>query len=319
LASPVHRTFTDMRERLTDFSPCLGISVFALLQVLSGHFHRTRDRHWSQSIRPWLSDSRLSVSNDTLFILGSGTSVTTLIQDNFEEIATHDSIGLNHWVAHRFVPSAYSFEIDQANMAGMRALLDSHIERSLELASRPLVLRFPSSHQRMGKIQDFGDVLQQLPQELLPRLFLSLDVNIALSNPDQLPAVYECLLSKHWVRLLHMLNQQTAQRGSVVWATLWGIVCGYRRIVLVGVDLNDDGRYFWEVDQECLATTNDYYLTPRPTVGLHATADPGTALCTTTRILKAIAPVARANFGTEIEVATPNSSLSTFLNRYKFD
>lgn len=315
----LHRTLTNRRERLVSTFPCLGTSIFAMLQVLSGYVHRTRDPYWTRSVRLWRPDSGLSDSTDTLFVLGSGTSVVTLTQEHFREIGNHDSIGLNHWVAHEFVPSAYSFEINPTNRPGMRALLDTHAKRYVELASCPLILRFPSSHQRLGQIKRGEDVAQCIPQELFPRLFISLDVNIALSNPDQLSAVYRCLLGKYWMSLMRMLNQQTAQRGSVVWATLWGITRGYRRIVLVGVDLNHDGRYFWEVDQSCLASTSDYYLKPEPSSGLHATADPGAASCTTTRILKAIAPIAATRFGTTIEVGTPNSSLSTFLGRYRFE
>ena len=315
----LHRTLTRRREALVAASPCLGTTIFALLQVLSGYIHRTRDPYWTQSVRLWRPDSRLSQSNDTLFILGSGTSVTTLTREHFREIENHDSIGLNHWIAHKFVPSAYSFEINLTDVAGMRGLLDTHVERAPVVARCPLIFRFPSSHQRLGQIERSEDIAHWIPQELFPRLFISLDVNIALSNPNQLSAVYRCLLGKYWMNLMRMLNQQTAQRGSVVWATLWGITRGYRRIVLVGVDLNHDGRYFWEVDQSCLASTSDYYLKPKPSSGLHATADPGAASCTTTRILKAIAPIAATRFGTIIEVGTPNSSLSAFLGRYRFE
>jgi hypothetical protein len=48
--------------------------------------------------------------SDTLFILGSGPSINQIRRERWETIAQHDSVGMNFWLYHRFVPTFYFYE-----------------------------------------------------------------------------------------------------------------------------------------------------------------------------------------------------------------
>jgi len=49
---------------------------------------------------------------DTLFVLGAGQSINNLTDENFHEIEKYDSIGVNGFAYHNFVPKFHSFELE---------------------------------------------------------------------------------------------------------------------------------------------------------------------------------------------------------------
>jgi hypothetical protein len=44
-------------------------------------------------------------TSDTMFILGGGESINDVTKQQWEHVAKHDSMGMNFWPVHRFVPS----------------------------------------------------------------------------------------------------------------------------------------------------------------------------------------------------------------------
>lgn len=54
-------------------------------------------------------------SSDTLFILAAGQSINNLTDSEFAEIAKADSIGINGFANHSFVPTFHSFELENQN------------------------------------------------------------------------------------------------------------------------------------------------------------------------------------------------------------
>jgi hypothetical protein len=49
-------------------------------------------------------------TSDTLFILGSGSLINELDDDDWRLIAAHKSVGFNFWPIHKFVPTYYFYE-----------------------------------------------------------------------------------------------------------------------------------------------------------------------------------------------------------------
>ena len=49
-------------------------------------------------------------SSDKLFILAPGSSINNITKNEFQEISNHDSIGLNYFIFHEFVPTNYLIE-----------------------------------------------------------------------------------------------------------------------------------------------------------------------------------------------------------------
>lgn len=65
-------------------------------------------------------------SSDTLFILGAGQSINNLSDDNFLEIKKADSIGINGFANHKFVPTFHSFELEnQHNSTSLNMFIDT--------------------------------------------------------------------------------------------------------------------------------------------------------------------------------------------------
>ena len=50
-------------------------------------------------------------SSETVFILGSGGSIAEISEREWDLIDSHDSIGLNRWPIHDFVPTYYVLEL----------------------------------------------------------------------------------------------------------------------------------------------------------------------------------------------------------------
>lgn len=48
--------------------------------------------------------------SDTVFLLGSGSSINAITEQRWRGISKRDSIGLNFWIRHPFVPTMYFFE-----------------------------------------------------------------------------------------------------------------------------------------------------------------------------------------------------------------
>jgi len=57
-----------------------------------------------------LNKLRPRKTSDTVFLLGSGSSINHMGADRWDLIAAHDSIGLNLWPIHPFVPTFYVCE-----------------------------------------------------------------------------------------------------------------------------------------------------------------------------------------------------------------
>ena len=55
-------------------------------------------------------DLRPLKTSDTVFILGSGWSINEITDARWSIIARHDSIAMNFWPFHPFVPRIYLFE-----------------------------------------------------------------------------------------------------------------------------------------------------------------------------------------------------------------
>ncbi|MGC1298446.1 MAG: hypothetical protein WA869_25750, partial [Alloacidobacterium sp.] len=49
-------------------------------------------------------------ASDTLFILGSAWSINDISDERWQIIGRHDSVGINFWPVHPFVPRFFHFE-----------------------------------------------------------------------------------------------------------------------------------------------------------------------------------------------------------------
>ena len=239
-----------------------------------------------------------------MYILGSGASIADLSDRAFELIGKHDSIGFNFWLVHDFVPTYYLAETSPA--AGRNSVFfDLLSQRQVDFANTPLILQY--KHWRRHQ-KGFGDI----PARLRNNVYLH--APWALLSPH--PAVVSWQIkrwckrraSREW-RLMHLLHH----RATLCLAIVFGAVCGYSKLVLVGIDLRDT-RYFWEVD--------DRRWSGRPVPDniqeneIHATADArlNSSLRTlpATEFLLQLKTLWLDPAGIEVTVANPESLLIDF-------
>ena len=181
--------------------------------------------------------------SDTLFILGTGPSINDLTEIDWKDIALHDSIGLNYWLYHPFVPTFYHFETfkspfkegsDETYYSHLLKWLDRKrdyrnvcwfFNRTLLVKEAGLSIREVAAHvYRFGIRADsflYKGVsgFEKACQSLDPTAFAK--TAQALSDPH--------------------IHPKAASLGVVLSIAF---TMGYKQIVLLGVDLTDP-RYFW--------------------------------------------------------------------------
>lgn len=83
-------------------------------------------------------------SSDTLFVLGSGASVCQYSHDQWATIGMADSIGMNNWILHDFVPTFYAAELI-ADESWLQTYSSNLIRRLPEYGHTLIILRWVTS------------------------------------------------------------------------------------------------------------------------------------------------------------------------------
>ena len=119
--------------------------------------------------------------SDTIFIMGSGSSINTISEDQWNIISKNDSLGLNFWIIHDFIPTFYCYE--EPNISGNRKKIFYDIlNKKKELLSEsPIIIKdlLPS------KIS-----FDRIPQNLKKNIDLSRDFDIPSKGNDKLMMEY---------------------------------------------------------------------------------------------------------------------------------
>jgi hypothetical protein len=185
-----------------------------------------------------MSDTK---SHNTLFILGSGSSITELTDDNFDEIRDHVSVGINVWIAHDFIPDVYSLESRALPITSLEYEQNLYrgekLNRDLVVNSSPkfLILRPPAP--------SIAEQFVPIPEALRDRAFLYGRVNL----PDVEENLAACEVKRFLSRFLRQesnLSVLPDNGASVIRLIFLGLKLGFEKIVLLGIDLNQNP-YFW--------------------------------------------------------------------------
>lgn len=200
--------------------------------------------------------SRLAArkNSDTLFIMGSGSSVCRYSDSDWARIEDGDSFGFNFWIVHDHVPTFYCVECPDGEPEKLYALMRMKA----------------AEYERPFIILKGGDNLRTFERAKVPAYRGRFNVTFGGKIPGE--TEQEIGSSLGWLRrawaIARLLDLPLlpSRRASIVYNTLFGVLLGYRDIVLCGVDLNNV-RYFFEEDA-------DYYR--RKGIPIPRTAQPGT-------------------------------------------
>lgn len=171
-------------------------------------------------------------TSDTLFILGSGYSIAKLTKEHWSYIEKHDSIGFNAWVFNDFIPTYYCMETPMKSLH-FNAMIDELNMKKDLYVNVPFIIQY----QHFLKSANNYEALK-LPKK-------NIYYNIPMMPNTTSKGILSLLLrwwekahSKEMPWLLHYA-------GSLSYLVSMGYIMGYKKIVLLGVDLNDS-RYFFD-------------------------------------------------------------------------
>ncbi len=195
--------------------------------------------------------------SDTLFILGSGRSVLSLGREAWDLIGAADSLGFNFWMLHDFVPTFFMFE-PAKTPEREEAFLTALARRAHDY--RHVLFLADARHD--------GQRIYHFPAPLRDRLHLYAPYYLPVDSPAVVAAAL-----RWWGRGVALglvgLEHSIHHRSSLSAAIAFGLLAGYRSIVLVGVDLNTAGHFYDGFPGAPVDPAN------RP---MHATADPARAV-----------------------------------------
>lgn len=189
----------------------------------------------SSNYRNFLS----SRTSDNLYILGCGRSIEDLSDRQIDLINKSESIGINLFIVHDFIkPSYYSIEVVDSGHDGK--VKNSQILCAIlkEKASKNKHLKFivsPESWMTMKRM--IPDILKYGKVSFIQQ------VGIPGSSIKYFPKLHQFAVSRFIKKMLSP-EMTFGKNASVVALVYFGILRGYKNIVLCGVDLTSE--YFWE-------------------------------------------------------------------------
>ena len=259
---------------------------------------------------PLLSTDRLRRSlgpdsgAETFYIMGSGASIENLTDEHFVQIASQTSVGINSWGVHQFVPDIYSFESvpwvgDGQDFARAMSLLNRH-----DICARKpevIILR-PKTAPEIENLKVLPDVLRDSVSfygRVAPatRRYSNLLADVARYFDQVVPRFPSVVLDSG---------------ASVVRMVVLGIILGFRRIVLAGVDLNGSP-YFWEKRPEYLLSLAAASPINNQLTSTHETLSSVNRPFEVRKMLRALDCFFQAERGGQLLVASPDSALAEFL------
>ena len=204
-------------------------------------------------------------ASDTVFILGSGSSVNQLPSQFFDHMHQHESIGINFWPIHSFPPKTLATETD--NSPGPPSKATDFL--SEKISQPPLLGTLTSVLTLRPPFPPNGKRLYRLPPEIARKSFLYGRANLVTRSEDNLVRDLELavkrLLGKKRVTAL------PDNGSSVVRMTFLALAHGFTKIVWVGVD--QDGRgYFWSQSAGSAEYVEANRLFPRQAGEPHSTS-----------------------------------------------
>ena len=179
--------------------------------------------------------------SDTLFVLGSGSSINNINEEGWEHIKSHNSIGLNYWPIHDFIPDIVMFEMPRGDRGKFFYDL-LKIKKDL-YKNTPFI--FKGLYKNRKDFNGIKEVSKKFPLKLVENMYLGYELSLPGRNINEFEAGLEILFKRGFFNSNSNINTLAQYRGTVTCAISFAIKAGFKKIVLCGVDLNDT-KYFYE-------------------------------------------------------------------------
>lgn len=247
---------------------------------------------------------------ETLFLLGSGSSINDLSDSDFAHIRFEASIGFNVWAIHPFVPDVYSFETgkDEEGPSEDTQFISRQLLRQEVITAGPnfLFLRptLPASPKN----------LVQVPHELRNNQYMYGRANLPTRDYANLRMDVREILKSY--KMGEPPNNVLLDNGAtVVRMLVFGALQGFRSIVLTGIDL-DDRPYFWLAPDYRHRTPEVSRIFPRRSGVPHDTLETIDRPFPADQVIVALSQELQQDFGITVYVGSARSALSPAIPVY---
>lgn len=232
--------------------------------------------------------------SDTLFILGSGDSINSITEEEWKIIKSKDSIGLNFWLYHKFIPNFYCYE------EGDDDERNNIFYKNLKLKEE----EYKSVIFLVKSIQWHGLDYSSIPKKLIKNHKISTEIEAFSSSRKEMIKFYNKLKIRHTKTLVQA-------RASISYLIYLGYLLGYKEIVLCGVDLNNTKYFFEDIKY------NKYIIPKNEMKDIHFTEMKRVDKLTISEIIEVLA---KDIFKNEIKIYIAKSVgvLSSKIEVYKF-
>lgn len=192
----------------------------------------------------------LHLKGKTIYILGTGESVTEYKSYQWNKIKNGYSIGLNMWILHDFVPDILQLELVSEDKNYLDNVIKILEKRQLEYLETKIF--FKSNYLTSNSFFKVHDFFQRIPKSLKQNIYLIADFPIPGNNIDYFEKSLKYLSFFNFFNHKIKFHLMTAQaRASLGLSIIFSIQTGFEHISLCGVDLYNT-RHFYDLD--------DYYF-----------------------------------------------------------
>lgn len=247
--------------------------------------------------------------SNTLFVLGSGSSILGISNAEWEIIKRNDTIGVNDWILHDFVPTYYLFEWYRDLNKG-KDFSHNLIMRQTDYTNVPILIKDLLYNDNL-------DLYFKSVKEIIGKNWFGVfDYIIPGKNENDFRKGIKLLRKLTGFTNKMFFSTLHTSRSSIISAIFLGVKLGYSEIVLCGVDLNTS-LYFYEVDKRKYENKGMILPKNEPTLsGLHSTADKAFIPLTVDEIIYNLNDIILKDYGISLKVGFQSSLLFPKVSSY---
>ena len=193
--------------------------------------------------------------SDTLFVLGGGSSINLITAERWQGIAAHDSLGLNWWLIHPFVPSFYLLEVVT------REVFPEGFRRYVEIADRRAADYAGTVKIAMELDKPGTQSIAHVSPAFRENLYAAGNLPAPARNEPEFAQALRYLAARGRFRIERRFSTLLKYAASLTTTLAFGLKLGYRKSVLCGIDLTTQ-EYFYQ-DPQLYPEWADFEYVPR--------------------------------------------------------
>lgn len=194
-----------------------------------------------------LKTTTLKPESNTLFILGSGPSINNIDEKEWGIIKSKDTWGFNFWFCHDFIPKKYFLQSPISNLNSPEHLL------ALDNMMTKMLI---DKREKYDKVKFFlrGDGVNnhEFHETKIGKTFFAHGFDYSFL-PELIVSSKSRIPPKKIIRKLYLAGFFSKKNklmpipkfGSTITELIsFGLINGYKKIVLCGIDMNDGGHFY---------------------------------------------------------------------------